>query len=242
MNSLTIKNLPALPFEVTEAINQLRINLSLCGSNIKKVMITSSVPNEGKSFVALNLWRAMADMGAKTLLIDCDLRNSEMRSKYSFSGLEKISGIAYFLAGRVNLNDALYKTNVENGFIIPVTTAIANPAILLEDPLFKGMLDECSKVFDFIILDTPPLGSVADALKIATNCDGSILVVRSESTPRKLAQDSVQLLQKTGKPLLGTILNRVNVGRRSNRYYYNQYYRYGEEYASARAPKKNGNV
>lgn len=242
MNNLTIKNLPALSFEVTEAINQLRINLSLCGSNVKKVMITSSVPNEGKSFVSLNLWRAMADMGAKTLLIDCDLRNSELRSKYNFSGLEKVSGIAYFLAGQVNLNDALYRTNVDNGYIIPVSTAVANPAILLEDPLFKGMLDECAKVFDFIILDTPPLGSVADALNIATNCDGSILVVRGEDTPRKLVLNSVQLLKKTGKPLLGTVLNRVSTGKRGNRYYYNQYYRYGEEYAGEKSPKKKGNV
>lgn len=155
MNSLTIKNLPTLPFDVAEAVNQLRVNLSLCGSGVKKIMITSSVPNEGKSFVAMNLWRTLAGMGTKTLLIDCDLRNSEMRAKYNFSGLEKFSGIVYFLAGQVPLNDALYKTNVENGFIIPVSTSIANPSMLLEDPLFKGMLDECSKVFDYIIVDTP---------------------------------------------------------------------------------------
>lgn len=239
MNLLTIRNLPELPFEVTEAINQLRINLSLCGSNIKKIMITSSVPNEGKSYVSLNLWRSLAEMGKKTLLIDCDLRNSEMRSKYNFSGVEKVSGIAYFLAGQVNLNDALYKTNVANGFIIPVTTAISNPSMLLEDPLFKGMLEECSKVFDYIILDTPPLASVADALKIATHCDGSILVIHGGSTPRKLVQNSVQLLRKTGKPLLGTVLNRVDIGKGSSRYYYRQYYRYGY---GEQNPKHKGNV
>lgn len=227
MKTIVIKNLPELPFEVTEAINQLRINLSLSGSNIKKVMITSSVPNEGKSFVAINLWRSMAEMGKKTLLIDCDLRNSEMRSQYNFSGVEKFSGIAYFLSGQVNLNDTIYRTNVDNGYIIPVTTAVSNPSMLLEDPLFKGMLTECLKVFDFIIVDTPPLGSVADALKIATNCDGSVLVVHGGSTPRKLVQNAVQLLQKTGKPLLGTVLNRVNTGKGSSRYYYRQYYRYG---------------
>lgn len=137
MNSLMIKNLPNMPFEVTEAINQLRVNLSLCGSGVRKIMVTSSVPNEGKSFVAVNLWRAMAGMGHKTLLIDCDLRNSEMRSQYSFSGVEKLSGIAYFLAGQVNLNEALYKTNVPNGFIIPVTTSIANPSIRWKIPCLR---------------------------------------------------------------------------------------------------------
>lgn len=237
MKTLTIKNLPELPFEVTESINQLRINLSLCGSNVKKIMITSSVPNEGKSFVAVQLWRSMAAMGKKTLLIDCDLRNSEMRSKYGLSGLDKLSGLAYFLAGQADLNEAIYRTNIDNGYIIPVTTAISNPSMLLEDPLFKAMLTECLKVFDFIILDTPPLASVADALKIATNCDGSVLVVHGGSTPRKLVQNSVQLLQKTGKPLLGTVLNRVNTGKGSSRYYYRQYYRYGY---GEQAAKKQG--
>lgn len=104
------------------------------------------------------------------------------------------------------------------------------------------MLNECSKAFDYIILDTPPLASVADALKIATYCDGSVLVVRGESTPRKLVLNSVQMLKKTGKPLLGTVLNRVSMKKRSNRYYYNKYYRYGEEYTGEKSPKEKDNV
>lgn len=229
MNLLTIKNLPDLSFEVTEAINQLRINLSLCGSNVKKIMITSSVPGEGKSFVAVNLWRSMAETGKKTLLVDCDLRNSKMRSAYHFSGLEKDCGLTYFLAGKTNLNEAIYRTNVENGYILPVNTLISNPSMLLEDPLFKGMLTECMNVFDYIILDTPPLAAVADAQKIVTHCDGSVLVVRGGVTSRKLVQNSVQRLQKTGKPILGVVLNRVDMSKGSRHYYYNQYYGYSKQ-------------
>lgn len=228
MNLLKIKSLEALPFEGAEAINQLRINLGFCGSNIKRIMITSTVPNEGKSFIALHLWKALADAGMKTLLVDCDLRNSEMRTRYGFSGLDKNSGIAHYLAGQTPLGEAICRTNVPNGYLLPATTSIANPMVLLEDELFEKMMADCSDVFEYIIVDTPPLASVADALKISTHCDGSLLVIRSDSVPRKMVINSARLLKKTGRPLLGTVLNRVDMGKRNNPYY--RYYRYGEKY------------
>ena len=77
MNTLELKTLPELPFDVTEALNQLRVNLEFCGSEVKTIMITSSTPNEGKSYVSLNLWRAIASMGHRVLLIDVDIRNSD---------------------------------------------------------------------------------------------------------------------------------------------------------------------
>ena len=86
MKELEIKQLGELPFGVTEALNQLRINLGFCGGGIKIVMMTSSVPNEGKSFLTLHLWKMMAEVGVKTLLIDCDFRNSAMRRKYGIHG------------------------------------------------------------------------------------------------------------------------------------------------------------
>ena len=82
MNELILQNLPDLPFDIEESINQLRVNLSFCGDQIRTVMITSSVPNEGKSFITLNLWRLLASLGNRVLLIDCDLRGSVMRTKY----------------------------------------------------------------------------------------------------------------------------------------------------------------
>lgn len=227
MNSLVINDFPELSFETNEAINQLRINLSFCGANVKTIVITSSVPNEGKSFIALNLWRAIAELGNRVLIVDCDLRNSEMRTKHAISGLDKGSGITYFLAGRLSLNDTVYRTNIPNGYMIPMGTPVTNPAILLEDPLFERMLQECRNTFDYIILDTPPIGSVADALKIAALSDGSVLVIRADDTPRKIVMDSVQQLRRTGKPLLGTVLNRVETNKKSSHYYY---YGYGDKY------------
>lgn len=232
MRELTIRNLPELPFDVTEALNQFRVNLGFCGDNIKKVMITSSVPNEGKSFISIQLWKMMAEVGIPTLYIDCDLRNSELRSKLGLSTNEQqLLGTIHYLAGKAELDDVIYKTNITNGYMMPAVGAVVNPTMLLEGERFDQMLKEASKVFDYIIIDTPPLGSVADALNIATHCDGTVLVVRSDDTPKKLVSNSVQLLKRTSTPLLGIVLDRVNTSSNGSsyyrRYYRNGYYYYG---------------
>ena len=219
MKSLTINKLPDLPFDVSEAINQLRINLSFAGTNVKKVLITSSVPDEGKSFVSVGLWRSIASVGKRALLIDCDLRMSEMRTKLDITTSENFVGIAHLLSGQADIPDVIYRTNVPNGYMMPVTNLVADPTFLLESERFGEMLDSCSKTFDYIILDCPPLGSVADALNISKYCDGSLLVVRSGMTGRRLVMNSVQALKRAGSPLLGFVLNRVDTRRGSRSYY-----------------------
>lgn len=230
MKSLTMNKLPELPFDVSESLNQLRINLSFSSTNVKKVLITSSVPNEGKSFVAIGLWRSVAAAGKRALLIDCDLRMSEMRTKFDMTTSENFEGIAHLLSGQADIPDVVYRTNVPNGYILPVTNLVADPTFLLESDRFKEMLESCSNTFDYIILDCPPLGSVADALNISKYCDGSLLVVRSGSTNKRLVMSSVQSLRRAGSPLLGIVLNRVDTRRRSGSYYYKDYYSYGAEY------------
>lgn len=236
MNHLTIQYLPELPFEVEESINQLRVNLGFCGDRIKTVMITSSVPNEGKSFIAIHLWRMLAELGSRVLLIDCDLRLSEMRTKYGISSAEKLTGIVHYLAGKVELQDAVYATNIPNGFFMPVAASVANPTILLENPRFTEMIETCARQFDYILIDTPPLESVADALRIALHTDGVVMVVRSGQTSRKLVADAVDKLKRTGVPILGLVLNRVGVNQKGSAYYKRYYHGYySKEYG-----RKNG--
>ena len=225
MKELELHKIPNLPFDVSEALNQLRINLGFCGDQIKTIMVTSSVPNEGKSFVTLQLWKMIAEVGVPAVLIDCDLRNSEMRRKYEVRILrnEKLVGVPHYLAGQAAIEDVIYKTNIPNG------SAIANPTILLESPNFTRMLEYCAERFTYVLVDTPPLGSVADALNIARHCDGSVLVVRSGETPRKVVLNSVQQLKRTDTPLLGVVLNRANVDSKSSLYYH-RYYKSGYYY------------
>lgn len=176
----------------------------------------------------------MAETGARTLLIDADLRNSEMRTTYGIVCEEKLKGIVYYLAGKTSLENAIYRTNIPNGYMIPMASAIANPSILLESNNFKVMLEECAKNFDYIILDTPPLGSVADALNIATHCDGTVLVVkRKRQLPESMVDNSMQMLRRTETPLLGVVLNRAKLTGKSGGYYrYSGYYYRGKEYSA----------
>lgn len=231
MKRLTIEHLPKPMFAVEESINQLRVNLEFCGDHVRTIMITSTVPNEGKSFVALSLWRNLSELGHQVLLIDCDLRKSKLCVHYGMHADSPIRGIVHHLAGKIALEDAIYETNVPNGYIMPVSRTVTNPKLLLENELFPAMMDACREWFDYIIIDTPPLNSVADAMNIAKYADGTTLVVHSGKTPRKLVQESVESLKKTNTPLLGVVLNRVGTTERSayyrNRNYYSSYGYYG---------------
>ena len=226
MKSLIINNFSELPFDVAEAVNQLRVNLSFTDANIKKIVVTSSIPNEGKSFLALCLWRAMAQTGKKVLFVDCDLRLSEIKDIYDIQTSDAFFGIAHVLSGQCAVQDVMYKTNIPNAYMIPSANAVSNPATLLESEHFKEVLDQVADVFDYVIIDTPPIGTVADALTIGKVADGNILVVRSGYTKKVLVRDTIERLKVTNQPLLGIVLNRVDVSRNSSYYYkgYGDYY------------------
>ena len=107
MKKITINNMPKLPYAVDEALNRLRVNISFLGSDIKKIMIISTDPDEGKSFVAIQLWKQMAESGTKSILIDADMRKSVMADKYEFisENDEKLKGISNFLSGDSSIED-----------------------------------------------------------------------------------------------------------------------------------------
>lgn len=237
MKSLTINNFSELPFDVAEAVNQLRVNLSFTDANIKKIVVTSSIPNEGKSFLALCLWRAMAQTGKKVLFVDCDLRLSEIKDIYDIQTSDAFFGIAHVLSGQCAVQDVMYKTNIPNAYMIPSTNAVSNPSTLLESEHFKEVLDQVADVFDYVIIDTPPIGTVADALTIGKVADGNILVVRSGFTKKVLVRDTIERLKVTNQPLLGIVLNRVDVSRNSS-YYYKGYGSYYGNYDPDKQKKK----
>ncbi len=224
MNSVTFENLPELPFAAAESINQLRVNLSLCGKEIKTVMVTSCEPNEGKSFICLNLARSMAASGARVLLIDCDLRNSTYRRKYNLCpGGARIPGMADVLAGRAGLQDVIYRTNIAHAYILPVTSTLPNPSFLLENGVLDQIIAQCREIYDYIIVDTPPALTVADALKIAPMCDGSMIVVRGGVTDRKEVAECYHFVNRASKSFLGFVLNSVDMGEKSKSYYSRRY-------------------
>ena len=227
MKPLYIKNIPELPYYMTEALNQLRISLGFSGENVKTIMITSSIPNEVKSFITMEMWKMMAEAGNRVLVIDADMRNSEMKSQWGFELKHDDCGLVHFLSARAEIYDVIYGTNIENAYIIPTEVLIPNPINLLEGNRFRELMQICKKEFDYVLIDTPPLGAVADALTVGPKTDGCLLVIRSAVTPKRAVENSVHLLERSSVPILGMVLNRADVSRKGN-YYYNHYYRYGE--------------
>lgn len=219
-------NIPTLPYAVEEAMNRLRINIKFCGKNTKKILIISSVPNEGKSTVSVQLWKMLAEAGFPSVLVDMDLRKSVLKERLKFQSKDKMIGLDYYVSGLAEYQDVVYKTNINNGYIVPVSNHLENPSTLLEDPRMEELFDKLEEDYRYVIIDALPLESVADGAQIAPLCDGAILVVRSGMTSRKLIRQSVQQLERVNCKILGMVLNRVETKSRTYQKYYGKYGKY----------------
>ena len=222
---------PELPYAVEEAINRLRVNVSFLGSDIRKIMIVSSEPNEGKSFIAMHLWRQMAVTGERSILIDADMRNSTMVNSYKISREDgkELWGLSHYLSDNKKLEDCVLNTPIPGGDLLPNVNNIVNPSMLLDSRRFSELLDFLAARYRYVFLDVPPLGLVSDAEKIGSLCDGAILVVRSGVTSKGLVRSSAAQLERAVCPILGVVLNRAGAGSGK----YGKYYgRYGKRYYS----------
>ncbi len=212
-------------FRLTEAYKALRTNITFCGSDVKVIALTSCMPNDGKSTVAWNVAVSMAETGKKVLLIDADLRNSVIMRRFKIG--QKIVGLSHYLSDQATLQEVLYHSSLPNLDIILSGSFPPNPAELLSTPKFESMIKELREQYDYIIIDTPPLGSVIDAAIIATVCDGSILVISSGKVSYKFARDTKAQLEKSGSKILGVVLNNVEYDSALSHYSKSYYYHYG---------------
>ena len=188
MNEVTIGNMPTLPYAVEEAVNRLRINISFLGSDIKKIMVISTMPDEGKSFVTMQLWRQMAESGTPSILLDADLRKSVMTDKYDITMNDgsEVWGTSYILAHDIPIQDAVLHTQISGGDILPNVKNVVNPSMLMESKQFENMLNTMADMYRYVFIDAPPLNLVSDGEKIGSLCDGAILVVRGGFTQKKM--------------------------------------------------------
>lgn len=229
---ITLKNITSKDYAYEETIKTLRTNIQFCGSNIRTIMLTSSIPNEGKSNIAFALARSLAQTGKKVLLIDADIRKSILVARHQ---LEKdVYGLSQYLSGQRKLEEVLYSTNVEGLDVIFAGPFSPNPAELLEEQLFSNLVERGRSEYNYVIIDTPPITSVIDAAIVAKECDGTVLVIESGAISYRIAQRVKQQLEKTGCRILGVVLNKV--GGEHSGYYskqygsYGKYSKYGREY------------
>lgn len=192
-----------------EYYNALCTNIQLSGDKLKVISVTSVSPGEGKTTTSVNIACSFARAGYKTLLIDGDTRNSVISG--FFKSREKITGLTEFLSGTADLSHGLCDTNIENLFVVQSGSVSPNPTALLQSKNFNDMIETLRKYFDYIIVDTAPIGIVIDAAIITQKCDASILVTATGEANKRDVQKAKQQLKQTGKLFLGVVLNKLDI-------------------------------
>lgn len=203
-----VKSKQDLYTQVEEYCNSIRTNIQFSGQDIRVIALTSVQPGEGKSTTSSNLAISFANAGFKTILIDADTRNSVLSGTFKATG--KVNGLTGFLSGNAYLSEAICETNVPNLSIIPAGKTAPNPTTLLQNSNFTSMIDSLKEYYDYIVIDTPPIGLVIDAAIIAQKCDGTIIVTEAGAIKRKFVQKAKEQMEQSGAAFLGIILNKVD--------------------------------
>lgn len=216
-------------FRASEALKTLRTNLMFSGPSVRAIGITSFGAAEGKSTISLQVALSFAQMGKRVLLVDADLRKSVLPSRLRVKS--KVEGLSHYLSGLANVSDLLCETDVPGMYIMFAGTRVPNSAELLCSDNFAKLIPALKDVFDYIIVDTAPLGQVIDCAVIAQHLDGVLMVVDTTNNSYKLERRVKNQIQKSGGKVLGVVLNQVDYKDRSGYYGYGS--RYGGYYYSS---------
>ena len=209
---------------VEEAIRTLRTNIQFCSTDkvIKTICLTSCVPNEGKSMMTMNLAISMASANKKVLYIDADMRKPR---QYKDIATKFNAGLSNYLSGMADCDDVISETNISNLQLILCGPKPPNPAELLGIDRFKELLETLEARYDYVIIDTPPLGSMIDAAIIASRTDGTILLIEHNTIDYNRAMKVKEQLEKASARIIGVVLNKIPKKDFKDYYYYNYHYR-----------------
>ncbi|MCO4469618.1 capsular polysaccharide biosynthesis protein CpsD [Streptococcus infantarius subsp. infantarius] len=192
-----------------EYYNSIRTNIQFSGRDLKVITLTSAQSGEGKSTTSVNLAISFARAGFRTLLIDADTRNSVMSG--TFKSNERYQGLTSFLSGNAELSDVICDTSIDNLMILPAGQVPPNPTSLIQNDNFKSMIETVRGLYDYVIIDTPPLGMVIDAAILAHHSDASLLVVKAGADKRRTITKLKEQLEQSGSVFLGVILNKYDI-------------------------------
>lgn len=223
------------PFHIQEAYRTLQTNLrfSLPGEETKVICLTSGHSNEGKSTTVLNLAISFAESGKRVALIDADMR----RPSLSRLLIEKASpGLSNYLAGLCTLEQAV-RRNIRPGLDVIFSGEIPpNPLELLNSAKMPQLIDELKGHYDYILLDTPPVGIVSDACEVASHTDGVLFLVHQNETEKETVVRGIRQLELANAKLIGFVLNGVMPDGGKN---YKRRYKYGYKYKYSAYTTKN---
>ena len=204
---------------ISEQYRTIRTNIQFAAvdQEMQIIMVTSAAPGEGKSTTSSNLAVVMAQQGKKVLLVDADLRKPTVH--YTFNQTNTF-GLTNVLMKKIELNEAVNSTDVDNLYVLTSGPIPPNPAELLGSKMMKELLLQIRNEFDTIIIDTPPILAVTDAQIVANSCDGTVLVISSGKAEIEDAKKATEMLQSSSSTLLGAILNNKKTIGNSGYYYY----------------------
>lgn len=223
---------------VSEAYRVLRTNIQFSSIDkpLKTIVVTSSIPMEGKTTTVTNLAVTFAQMGSKVLLIDADLRKPKVHKIFKFSN---DSGLTNLLASGEDYHNFIRNTEVFDLDVLVSGIIPPNPSELLSSNAMREFVHKASADYDYIFLDAPPVCSVTDASIISTYVDGTILVARSGKVERDALKRAKELLDKVNANIIGVVLNHLD--KQSGRYYYDYSYYYYSEDGTKKRKKKHKN-
>ncbi len=224
-----------LEFTAKEQYKLLRTNLSFTLPEDEKcpvIGVTSSMRGEGKSTTSINLSYVLAESGKKVLVIDGDLRIPSIAKKMN---IEATPGLTDILKGGINALTEFNFQSYNNWYIMPAGVLPPNPSELLGSQRMGNLIERLREIFDYIIIDLPPVNLVSDALAISQFISGMIVVIREEYTEKKELENCIRQLKLSNVKVLGCVMNETNVGKRYySRYKYKRYYKYYSQYNSGR--------
>ena len=203
---------------ISEQYRAIRTNIeySNVDQNTKTILVTSSDKNEGKTTTVSNLAVSFANLNKKVLLIDCDLRNASIHKMFR---LNNIYGLTDILAKDRAVDKCIQKTELENLYVLTAGAIPPNPAEILSSEKMKNLIEDLKNIYDYIFIDTPPIGLVTDAGALSSFIDGVVLVVKSESVEKKYLEETKKKLDAVDARILGAILNSYKSEQKDYDYY-----------------------
>lgn len=215
-------------FQFKEAYKTLRTNISFMAvaNEYNKIIVTSSIPSEGKTNVAINLAVSLAETGKTVLLIDADMRKPRVGSYLKIS--KKKKGLTGLLTHTTKFSETVASFKNLGLDVIPAGAIPPNPAELLESKEMGKLVNIVSAKYDYVIFDTPPVSVVTDAAALGKYADGAVLVVKQKYTNVETAQLAKKNLESAGVKIIGTVLNQYNIkdSKKDTGYYYSYEYSY----------------
>lgn len=214
---------------INESLKTLRTNLMFSGPSVRVFGFTSFGPGEGKTTLSLQTAIAFAQTGKRVLLVDADLRKSVLAGQLRVRA--KIEGLSHYLSGLSNVSELLRETDIPGLYIMFAGTRVPNSTELLGSENFARLIPALKEAFDYVVVDTAPVGQVIDCALMAPHMDGVVMVIDATRNSYKLERRVKNQLEKSGGKILGVVLNQVDLSNERGYYgrYYGDYNYYTEE-------------